>query len=404
MTNSAFQQARPLKFLLYLEWILLGIVALSEAGQANIVPLPRSPWLNLVSLGVFAVMGLQLPRRDRWLKVGYTAAELALILVMSLVGGIRLMPLLYIVFVIRNCLIFANKTRTLITLVAFGLAMITQFQRLPYLLPAGGPPARIGLVVVMIGVLFGLVILFLQLLVTAVLSERQSREELAIANAQLREYALKVEAIAILQERNRIAREIHDSLGHSLTAFNLHLEAALRLLKTDPDEAIALLQGAKDLGNTALQDVRNSVATLRSEPLQSVSLEDAISTLLSDFQRSTGISPELQFNLDGTVPADLKIAIYRITQEALTNIAKYAEATRVTLQLQAIAERLELRIADNGNGFDSTQTSTGFGLRGMQERTLALGGSFEITTAPGDGCQIRVIFAHPLVASRGVPT
>lgn len=391
-----------LKFLLYLEWLLLGIVALSEIGRVNFLQLPRIPLLNLVSLSLFMTMGLRLPQRDRWLKVAYTAAELGLILLMSLVGGVRLVPLLYIVLVIRNCLIFERSPRTLITLIAFTLAMTTQFQRLRYLVPPGVSPTRLGVIGVMIAVLFGLVVLFLQLLVNAVLLERRSREKLAIANAQLREYALQVETMATLQERNRIAREIHDSLGHSLTGVNLHLEAALRLLQTDPEEAITLLQEAKQLGNMALQDVRDSVATLRSEPLQGVPLEAAIASLLTDFQRSTGIAPALDLTLETPVASDRKIAIYRITQEALTNITKYAHATQVTIQVQSTPTQIALKIDDNGKGFAPDQTTTGFGLRGMQERTLALGGTFAITTAPGAGCRIQATFAHPFDSAGSV--
>jgi signal transduction histidine kinase len=391
MTSNS-PQPRPLRFLLYLEWILLGIVALSEAGRLNLFQLPRYPLLNLVCLGLLALMGLKLPRSDRRVKVIYTALELGLILVMSLVGGVRLMPLLYVVFVIRNCLIFENGTRTLITLLAFMLAMATQFRRLPYLMPSGATPERLGFIGLSIAVLFGLVVLFLQLLVNAVLAERHSRDQLAIANTQLREYALKVESIATLQERNRIAREIHDSLGHSLTAFNLHLEAALRLLKSDPEEAIALLQEAKQLGNQALEDVRDSISTLRSEPLQGITLADAVTTLVTDFQRSAGIKPSLTIRYKRELSSDLKIATYRIIQESLTNICKYAQATQVDIRIYTAERSLELIIQDNGKGFDSTQTTTGFGLQGMRERAIALGGSFTLTTAPHAGCQIQVIF------------
>jgi len=205
---------------------------------------------------------------------------------------------------------------------------------------------------------------------------------------QLRQYALQIEDIATLQERNRIAREIHDSLGHSLTVFNLHLEAALRLLDSEPTEAKELLREAKQLGSVALQEVRQSVRALRADPLQGKSLEVAIAGLIEDFYRSTSLLPRVEIEILSSPSPEIKTAVYRIIQEALTNICKYAEATTVTIS--AIADRGELRleIADNGKGFDPAENTTGFGLAGMRERTLALGGEFAIASAVGQGCQV----------------
>jgi signal transduction histidine kinase len=231
-------------------------------------------------------------------------------------------------------------------------------------------------------------LLFLQLLVNAILAERQSREQLALANAQLRQYALRIEDIATLQERNRIAREIHDSLGHALTVLNLHLEAALKLQQSDPEAATEFLADAKQLGSTALEEVRRSVAALRCDPLQGQTLADAIASLTDEFQRSTGISPQCHLEQQSALPPEVKTAVYRIVQEALTNIYKYAEASEVKVELTATASELHLIVADNGKGFDRDRNTTGFGLAGMRERTLALGGHFEIVTAPGAGCQI----------------
>jgi signal transduction histidine kinase len=416
-----------LRFLLYLEWILLGIVAFSETLSFPLLrSSPHLSLLNFLGLVVFAMMGSQLPTTKSQ-KVIYTSAEIALILLMSLVGGIRLFALLYIVLVNRNCLILTGLDRSIVTGIAGLLCVLTQFRRfqsLALLRPAG-VPERLGFILLGSMVLFGLVIVCLQLLVSAVLAERQSREQLAVANAQLRQYALKIEEIATWQERNRIAREIHDSLGHSLTVFNLHLEAALRLLQSDPTEARALLVEAKQLGKTALSEVRQSVAVLRSDPLQGRSLQAAVTTLVDDFRKSTGIVPVCILAIDSPpidsasidsplidssdyhfdqqldrypIPAEVKTAAYRIVQEALTNISKYAAATQVEIHLQAAID-LEVRIEDNGKGFDLKQNTTGFGIQGMRERTQALAGKFAIVTAPADGCCIVATFPLRRVGS-----
>ncbi len=393
----------PFRFLLHLEWLLLIIVILSELPIQSHYVILRWRELNLMCLIAFGMMGLRLPTGSVWPKYFYTAIGLGLILLASLVGGLRLSTLLYVVFVMRNCLIFEQPTRSIMTTLSFLLALFTQiyrfqavdrFPRFMPLIPRGYGLDRAEVLLISVSLLIGLVLFFLQLLINAMLAERKSREKLAIANAQLRQYALRIEDVATLQERNRIAREIHDALGHSLTVFNLHLEAALRLMQSDPAEARALLIEAKQLGSTALQDVRQSVSTLRSNPLQGKSLKVAIGDLVEDFQRSTNLIPTLQLSDADSIHTDVRTAIYRIVQEALTNIFKYANATAVTIQL-TVGDRVILTIQDNGKGFQPSQTTTGFGLQGMRERTLALGGTFEIITAPQQGCRIVAKFPPP---------
>jgi signal transduction histidine kinase len=223
-----------------------------------------------------------------------------------------------------------------------------------------------------------------------VISERKSREELAIANEKLRQYARQIEHQATLEERNRIAREIHDSLGHSLTALNLQLETALKLSQSNPAKSQTFLARAKELGSQALQDVRNSVSAMRYHPLQEQSLQQAIALLAEDFHRDNGVYPICQINIEYPLSSEISTAIYRITQESLTNITKYAQATIVKLELTTTKESLRLKINDNGRGFNLHQNTTGFGLQSMRDRTLALGGVLNINTSPGSGCKITV--------------
>lgn len=398
MNLRPLSQTHSLRFLLYLEWILLLIVALVELPSRALLQVPRSPLLNWVGLSIFAAIGLTAPHQ-RLSKFLYFSLELGLIWLMTMQGGLRLFHLLYLVLVIRNCARFRGWQSGGLTGTVVLLCAISQFHRLQQRPLLAAIADQIGLIWFSFVLLFGLVVLFLQLLVNALLSERHSREQLAAANSQLRQYALKIEDLATLQERNRIAREIHDGLGHSLTAFNLHLAAALRLLRTEPVEAESLLQEAKQLGATALQDVRQSVTALRSDPLQGKTLEQAIATLTADFRRSTGIAPICKISLPPNLSSDLETAIYRIVQESLTNICKYASATEVSITLHTTTENVQLVIADNGQGFDLAQNTTGFGLQGMQERTLALTGQFEIVTEIGAGCRIIAHFPPNLAVA-----
>lgn len=200
---------------------------------------------------------------------------------------------------------------------------------------------------------------------------------------------MRIEELATVKERNRIAREIHDSLGHSLTVFNLYLEAALRLLSTEPQEAEALIREAKQVGTTVLGEVRQSVTSLRNDPLNSISLPEAIHNLTSEFHRSTGILPHTEIILDTSLPQLLSITIFRIIQESLTNICKHAEANHVSINLIQSADIIHLTITDNGKGFDLSKNTTGFGLQGMKERATALSGELEIITAPQQGCKLQ---------------
>ena len=382
----------PFKFLLYLEWILLALAAIASIVN----PLQRfpikNPELTVISLTFFGLMGLRLPANNRINKIIYTACEIFLILITNFYGGrtSRLFPFLNLILVTRSCLIFQLPGRLIVTGLSFSLFIIKFRKRFPHVprnLPYRGLQKLLFFQFSFV-TLFLLTLVFVLLLMNTVLSERQSREKLTAANKKLRQYALKIENQATLEERNRIAREIHDSLGHSLTALNLQLETATKLLNSNPERATDFLIRAKELGSQALKDVRESVSTMRSNPLEEKSLEKAIHVLVQNFHHSTNIKPNCQINLLYAIPGDISTAIYRIIQESLTNISKYSEATKVDLKLTTTATTLHLMIQDNGKGFDVTRNTTGFGLQSMRDRTLALEGNFNIESFPNMGTKI----------------
>lgn len=401
MTRPIEFKNHPFRFLLYLEWILLAFSAIiavlpfkSEKFQTNF------PELAISCLVIFGLMGLRLPTNNQRNKLLYTGLEIILILITAFLGGgtARFFPFLNMIIVTRSCLIFQLTGRLVVASLSFVLILVSlahRFSRFPL------PPRaqeRFWFLTFSFMVSFGLALVFVLLLMNAVLSERQSREKLAIANEKLRQYALKIENQATLEERNRIAREIHDSLGHSLTALNLQLETALKLWQSNPSKAQSFLARAKELGSKALQDVRQSVSTMRSHPLHTQSLEEAIAVLAEDFYRSTGVVPICQIDLAYPLPPEISTAIYRIIQESLTNISKYANATEIKIQL-TMTTNINLIIEDNGRGFDVEQNTTGFGLQSMRDRTLARGGEFKINSAPGFGCKITVDIPFSELAS-----
>lgn len=394
MSNSIQFKNHPFRFLLYLEWTLLTIAIFSSLAPTPWIRRSQDfPELTICSLVIFGLMGLRLPKGTQSSKIIYTACEVCLILITILFGGraSRLFPFIYLILVTRSCLIFQLPGRLVVTSLSFSLFLFTIFRKFNKFPVSPVGQERFKFFTLSFVVLFALALIFVLLLMNTIVSERQSREKLAAANQKLKQYAMKVEYQATLEERNRIAQEIHDSLGHSLTALNLQLEAALKLSQSNPVKAHDFLARAKELGSKALQDVRQSVSALRLHPWQGDSLESAIILLLEDVERTTNVKPEYIINLTTPLSNELSITVYRIIQESVTNICKYANATKINLELLNIHSELHLKIQDNGIGFDLNEATKGFGLHSMRQRTEALGGNFDIETSPGNGCQIQVI-------------
>jgi signal transduction histidine kinase len=381
----------PFPLLLYLEWILLGLAFLTELLPVN--PLIESSYvLTVTTILIFWGMGFYIPIQGKKIKILYAAIEMVILAINS-IGNTRLFSLLLIVLCIRSCLMFGLVGRVSVGLLACIFFVITIYQRMQILssLPLTIQVERIQQIFLSFSILFALSIIFLFMLINSLLVERQSRDQLAEANEQLRHYAARIEALATVQERNRIAREIHDSLGHTLTALNIQLEGAQKLWQSRPEQAQTFLQEAKQLGSTALQEVRHSVGALRADPI-GLSLLDALQKLLETMPKNSDLTLTSHLDLDPKLafPLEVRIALYRITQEALTNIYKYAKATEVTIYLFQDTEGLHLHVKDNGIGFNREETRRGFGIQGMEERVKALNGSFQLQTSPGRGCQIKV--------------
>ncbi|PSB04014.1 ATP-binding response regulator [Merismopedia glauca] len=224
------------------------------------------------------------------------------------------------------------------------------------------------------------------------LTIRRLHGQLVKALEQEKELNRRIEEMATLEERNRIARDIHDSLGHALVALNIQMETALTLWRDAPDRAYEFLTEAKQLGSEALRAVRESVSELRADPLQGKVLEQAIASLIQEFYRTTNVLPQSQITLSRPLSHAINTAVYRILQEGLTNICKHAAATAVYIHIQTVESGLWVIIQDNGKGFQVGDSKTGFGLQGMQERTNSLGATLEIRSQPCGGCRITVFF------------
>ncbi|GAB2998269.1 hypothetical protein GCM10023080_075310 [Streptomyces pseudoechinosporeus] len=208
------------------------------------------------------------------------------------------------------------------------------------------------------------------------------------ARLELQEYAARVAALSAATERNRLARDIHDSLGHHLTAMSVQLEMASDFRALDPDAAQRALNEARQSVRLALGDVRQSVRALRGEAAR-----PALSAALAGLARDGGAPPrvtvEVSGDEDGYGTAELT-ALYRAAQEGVTNARRHALASRVTVVVQLAGDAARLVVTDDGRGFAPDAAATGFGLVGMRERVQLVAGRVEIDSGPGAGTRLTV--------------
>ncbi len=219
-------------------------------------------------------------------------------------------------------------------------------------------------------------------------------EEVKRSHHQLRIYTEQVAALATIEERNRVAREIHDSLGHSLIAISLQLEKALVYHAAHPQEALQAVDDARMVAKAALQDVRRSVQALHTDAEPFSCLQEIM--ILVEQLRKNGLLVDFVFEgNERTFPRQTLITLYRIAQECFTNIQKHAQARNIQVRLRFDAEQADLDISDNGIGFDviahleqRAEQEESFGLQGMHERLHLIGGTLQLNSSPGQGTQL----------------
>ena len=211
----------------------------------------------------------------------------------------------------------------------------------------------------------------------------------AIENARLHS---NLRRVTILEERERIGMDLHDGIIQSIYGVGLALENARQALREDPESADGRLQKAMDDLNRTIRDIRNYILDLRPRQLRGESLIEGLGRLVSEFRQNTKIEVSLAGPKEPLV--DLRpvnaMALFHICQEAMANIAKHANASKVTIDLWSTSSRALLEIHDNGDGFELEKASktVGHGLANMQTRVANVGGDLDIITAPGEGTTI----------------
>ncbi len=229
---------------------------------------------------------------------------------------------------------------------------------------------------------------------------RERTAELAAANEQLRTEVAQRERVehreraALLEERTRIAREIHDTLAQGLTGIVIQLEAAEDALFDEPRATEAHIIRARQLARDSLAEARRSVWALRPQTLADDGLLSAIRQLAEQVGRDAATQIELvHHGRPYPLESDVEDELLRIVQEALTNALRHAKAGRIGISLEFAPSQVELCVQDDGVGYDAAARTEGLGLRGMRERVQRIGGQLVIATRPGQGTRVIVLVA-----------
>ncbi|MFN8475705.1 MAG: GAF domain-containing sensor histidine kinase [Anaerolineae bacterium] len=213
---------------------------------------------------------------------------------------------------------------------------------------------------------------------------------IAIENARLRQ---QEEHVAVLEERQRLSRELHDSVTQALYGVTLFADAATRLLEAgDSGRALEHLRQVRITSQEALREMRLLIFELRPLDLQEQGLVAALKARLAAVESRVGLAVELQVDGERRLPVEIEDVLYRVAHEALNNVLKHAHAQHATVRLQLGEARVRLEVADDGIGFDpiAAQAAGGLGLGGMSERVEHCGGTLEVESAPGQGTRVRV--------------
>jgi signal transduction histidine kinase len=405
MRSASRQYRSPVLRRLNFFWLVLivGILVggcVAAGGQPAFWHSWRGPAMVLLSLGVVGwYLSLIVPSiRPEWplsrrvtyayLLVGYVLTAMLLAISGSFAGlAFALMGMSAGLLPLRDS-VLPIGVATLIYLAAIGL--------LP---PAHGLAAtdlidRLLSLATSVGIIYAITALIRERFQTEhLLGEvSQAHRELSEAHRRLRLSAAREADMATLRERNRLAREMHDSLGHALVSIAIKLEAVHSLFAVDGRRALAEVEDTTALVRATMAELRQSLAGLRPAPLEDRPLGCALDEMAREMKERTGV--EVACTIDEramSLDRDTQEALFRVAQEALTNVAKHAQASHVTLSLVLRGGEAVLEVADDGVGLGATpRAGVGhYGVLGMRERVEPLGGVLTLGPRPGGGTVTR---------------
>ena len=226
--------------------------------------------------------------------------------------------------------------------------------------------------------------------------ERQAEltAEIQASQEELRRYASRVSHVVALEERTRLARDIHDNLGHTLTAISIQLNKAEAFFKKDPDVSMKAIVDARSSMHEAMLDIRSTLDTLNAQVEDFDLFAQVQKPLWSLRQAGILVDLNIKGSTDGYNIAVL-LALYRFVQEGVTNILKHAEAHNVSLEIRLNGEQACAELRDDGRGFDSQtlknekNAASGYGLTGLADRIGLVRGTFSVESTPGKGTMLK---------------
>ncbi len=323
----------------------------------------------------------------RWLRVGYLAMMAAVVNILPLLGvTFTAVYVLNFVIAAQSAGLLARRA----ALIWVALLAVVSFMNLVAWVPMSVAFTQ----AIALGAGYFAIASFMIASKEADAARRQSQhllEELQRSHARLQEYTTQAEAFAVAEERNRMAREMHDTLGHRLTVAAVQLEGAQRLIPKNPEKAEQMVGVVRGQVVEGLNELRRTVAALRTPIQDELALDRSILRLAQEFQTATGTTVHL--DLPDSLPAldePIRHALFRTVQEGLTNIQRHAQADQAWISLRSGQDAMVLRIGDDGVGLSQESAKGGYGLRGLAERAADLGGDFRFAPRPDGGTQIEM--------------
>jgi NarL family two-component system sensor histidine kinase YdfH len=376
-------------FLLLILAVLYVVVLVTDEAMRQPLPLALFTGLMVVH-GALHWSSMRLVQQPARLTV-YCLVQGALAFVIGyLTRSTGVVMGLYLALVGETIGLLWPRRRAVAAAAAFFLGLMA----LNIILLWGGE-ALLGFLPVVGGTLV-FVLLYVAFYIRQVTARGQAQtllRELEVAHRQLQEYAEQIEELTINQERQRMARELHDTLAQGLAGLIMQLEAADSYLDTDNTKrAQAVVRQAMQRARTTLDEARRAIQALRTTALEQGNLVDALGYEVDRFAATTGTRATFEV-VGATVEVAPEVAqdVLRIVQECLSNIARHAQAGQVRVRLARDGTGVEVVVHDDGVGFDPAEAHTRsecFGLTGMEERARRIGGQLQIESAPGSGTRV----------------
>ena len=246
------------------------------------------------------------------------------------------------------------------------------------------------LITVILTVSFVVIGYFINALMTQLRAQQDSLEQ---ANTQLAHYASTLEHLTISRERNRMARELHDTLAHTLSGLTVQLETVKAYWHVDATAAQAMLDKSLEATRSGLQETRRALKSLRASPLDDLGLSLALRRMVESAARRANLA--LDFSAPAQMPSlapDVEQCIYRVAQEAVANVTHHANAKNLKVHLTSNGQEISLLVRDDGRGFKERpgENADHFGLPGMRERAQLVGGQLTVDSQPEQGTTIRL--------------